>query len=146
MSRKKQKNNKGGKPGFTKSLASLSLEDIVGLQKTLPTILQSKLQQMSRSDDLGDLVKANLYMDNANQRQDSVKAVFLIQTKRAIRVGGTKTLIFTALCRLRCFAGWEIFLLSGLLSTLVWSKFRISFILVLTNRKKDTLSEGKEIL
>lgn len=76
MSRKKQKNNKGGKPDFTKSLASLSLEDIVGLQKTLPTILQSKLQQMSRSDDLGDLVKANLYMDNANQRQDSVKAVF----------------------------------------------------------------------
>lgn len=76
MSRKRDKNKNQGKPDLLKGLASLSLEDIVGLQKTLPTILQSKLQQMSRSDDLGDLVKANLYMDNANQRQDSVKAVF----------------------------------------------------------------------
>lgn len=31
---------------------------------------------MSRSDNLGDLVKANLYMGNINQRQDDVKAVF----------------------------------------------------------------------
>lgn len=31
---------------------------------------------MSRSDDLENLLKANLYLDNVNQRQDNVKAVF----------------------------------------------------------------------
>lgn len=76
MSRKRDKNKNQGKPDLLKGLASLSLEDIVGLQKTLPTLLQSKLQQMSRSDDLENLLKANLYLDNVNQRQDNVKAVF----------------------------------------------------------------------
>lgn len=76
MSRKRDKNKNQGKSDLLKGLTSLSLEDIVGLQKTLPTVLQSKLQQMSRSDNLGDLVKANLYMGNINQRQDDVKAVF----------------------------------------------------------------------
>lgn len=76
MSRKRDKNRNQGKSDLLKGLTNLSLEDIVGLQKTLPTVLQSKLQQMSRSDNLGDLVKANLYMGNINQRQDDVKAVF----------------------------------------------------------------------
>lgn len=76
MSRKRDKNKNQGKSDLLKGLTSLSLEDIVGLQKTLPTVLQSKLQQMSRSDNLEDLVKANLYMGNINQRQDDVKAVF----------------------------------------------------------------------
>lgn len=76
MSRKRDKNKNQGKSDLLKGLASLSLEDIVGLQKTLPTLLQSKLQQMSRSDDLENLLKANLYLDNVNQRQDNVKAVF----------------------------------------------------------------------
>lgn len=75
MSRKSKHKNQG-KSDLLKGLASLSLEDIVGLQKTLPTLLQSKLQQMSRSDDLENLLKANLYLDNVNQRQDNVKAVF----------------------------------------------------------------------
>lgn len=75
MSRKRDKNKNQGKSDLLKGLASLSLEDIVGLQKTLPTLLQSKLQQMSRSDDLENLLKANLYLDNVNQRQDNVKAV-----------------------------------------------------------------------
>lgn len=76
MSRKRDKNKNQGKSDLLKGLASLSLEDIVGLQKTLPTLLQSKLQQMSRSDNLENLLKANLYLDNVNQRQDNVKAVF----------------------------------------------------------------------
>lgn len=76
MSRKRDKNKNQGKSDLLKGLTSLSLEDIVGLQKTLPTLLQSKLQQMSRSDDLENLLKANLYLDNVNQRQDNVKAVF----------------------------------------------------------------------
>jgi hypothetical protein len=76
VSRKRDKNKNQGKSDLLKGLASLSLEDIVGLQKTLPTLLQSKLQQMSRSDDLENLLKANLYLDNVNQRQDNVKAVF----------------------------------------------------------------------
>lgn len=76
MSRKRDKNKNQGKTDLLKGLSNLSLEDIVGLQKTLPTLLQSKLQQMSRSDDLENLLKANLYLDNVNQRQDNVKAVF----------------------------------------------------------------------
>lgn len=76
MSRKRDKNKNQEKTDLLKGLSNLSLEDIVGLQKTLPTLLQSKLQQMSRSDDLENLLKANLYLDNVNQRQDNVKAVF----------------------------------------------------------------------
>lgn len=76
MSRKRDKNKNQGRSDLLKGLSSLSLEDIVGLQKTLPTLLQSKLQQMSRSDDLENLLKANLYLDNVNQRQDNIKAVF----------------------------------------------------------------------
>lgn len=75
MSRKSKHKNQE-KADLLKGLSNLSLEDIVGLQKTLPTLLQSKLQQMSRSDDLENLLKANLYLDNVNQRQDNVKAVF----------------------------------------------------------------------
>ena len=75
MSRKSKHKNQE-KTDLLKGLSNLSLEDIVGLQKTLPTLLQSKLQQMSRSDDLENLSKANLYLDNVNQRQDNVKAVF----------------------------------------------------------------------
>lgn len=75
MSRKSKHKNQE-KTDLLKGLSNLSLEDIVGLQKTLPTLLQSKLQQMSRSDNLENLLKANLYLDNVNQRQDNVKAVF----------------------------------------------------------------------
>lgn len=75
MSRK-SRHKKQEKADLLKGLSNLSLEDIVGLQKTLPTLLQSKLQQMSRSDNLENLLKANLYLDNINQRQDNVKAVF----------------------------------------------------------------------
>lgn len=75
MSRKSKHKNQE-KTDLLKGLSNLSLEDIVGLQKTLPTLLQSKLQQMSRSDDLENLLKANLYLDNVNQRQDNVRAVF----------------------------------------------------------------------
>lgn len=75
MSRKSKHKNQE-KTDLLKGLSNLSLEDIVGLQKTLPTLLQSKLQQMSRSDDLENLLKANLYLDNVNQRQDNIKAVF----------------------------------------------------------------------
>lgn len=101
---------------------------------------------MSRSDNLGDLVKANLYMGNINQRQDDVKAVFLTQTKRAIRAGVIKTLTFTVLCPLRCFGEWETSLSFGPLSILVLSRFRIFFISALMSRKKDTLSEENGIL
>ena len=73
---RKSKHENQEKTDLLKGLSNLSLEDIVGLQKTLPTLLQSKLQQMSRSDDLENLLKANLYLDNVNQRQDNVKAVF----------------------------------------------------------------------
>jgi hypothetical protein len=73
---RKSKHKNQEKTDLLKGLSNLSLEDIVGLQKTLPTLLQSKLQQMSRSDDLENLLKANLYLDNVNQRQDNVKAVF----------------------------------------------------------------------
>lgn len=65
------------KPDITKSLASLSLEEVDKLQKTIPTLLRSKLQQMSTSDDLTDVMKANLYLDEESKRSNGkVKSVF----------------------------------------------------------------------
>lgn len=51
------------KPDLFKDLANLSLEEISGLQKTLPVLLDSKLQQMSSSNDFEELMKANLYLN-----------------------------------------------------------------------------------
>lgn len=78
MSRKnRNKQIKKEEPGLIKSLANLSLKEIDDLQKSIPLVLQSKLQQMSGSQDLDELIKANLYIDNLNKRQDGhVKAVF----------------------------------------------------------------------
>lgn len=46
------------------------------MNKTVPTLLQSKLQQMVSSNDVEAIMKANLYLD-ANSRQNSeMKAVF----------------------------------------------------------------------
>ena len=75
MSRKRS-NNKSQRPDLIKSLASLSFEEIEALNKTVPTLLQSKLQQMVSSNDVEAIMKANLYLD-ANSRQNSeMKAVF----------------------------------------------------------------------
>lgn len=93
MSRKSKHKNQE-KTDLLKGLSNLSLEDIVGLQKTLPTLLQSKLQQMSRSDNLENLLKANLYLDNVNQRQDSVKAVFFNPDQASDTGKGYKDPIF----------------------------------------------------
>ena len=78
MSRKnRNKQVKKEEPGLIKSLANLSLTEIDQIQKSIPLVLQSKLQQMSGSQDLDELIKANLYIDNLNKRQDGhVKAVF----------------------------------------------------------------------
>lgn len=65
------------KSDLIKSLTSLSLEEVDKLQKTIPTLLQSKLQQMSTSDDLTDIMKANLYLDGESKRSNGkVKSVF----------------------------------------------------------------------
>lgn len=77
MSRKRNRVNKAEKPDLLKGLANLSLEEIAGLQKSIPVVLQSKIQQMSSSNDFGELLKANLYLDSLNQRQNNqTKAVF----------------------------------------------------------------------
>lgn len=77
MSRKRNRVNKAEKPDLLKGLANLSLEEITGLQKSIPVVLQSKIQQMSSSNDFGELLKANLYLDSLNQRQNNqTKAVF----------------------------------------------------------------------
>lgn len=77
MGNRKRKNNfKEEKPDLIKGLANLSLEEITALNKAVPTLLQSKLQQMSQSSDMEDIMKANLYLD-ANNRQDTkMKSVF----------------------------------------------------------------------
>lgn len=74
--RKKRNNFNTEKPDLLKSLADLSLEEITALNKAVPTLLQSKLQQMSTSNDIEAIMKANLYLD-ANSRQDTkMKSVF----------------------------------------------------------------------
>lgn len=77
MGNRKRKNSfNTEKPDLIKSLANLSLEEITALNKTVPTLLQSKLQQMATSDNVEDIMKANLYLD-ANSRQDTkMKSVF----------------------------------------------------------------------
>lgn len=75
--KRKKKNKNNNQPNFIKSLADLSLDEINGLQKAIPIALQSKLQQMSSSSDFEDLMKANLYLDTINKRQNETpKAVF----------------------------------------------------------------------
>lgn len=77
MSRRRKNRITESKPDLIKSLADLSLTEIDQIQKSIPLVLQSKLQQMSGSQDLDELIKANLYIDNLNKRQDGkVKAVF----------------------------------------------------------------------
>lgn len=74
--RRRRDNANRGKPDLLKGLADLSLEEIVKLNQTVPTLLQSKLQQMSSSTDVEEIMKANLYID-ANARQNGkMKAVF----------------------------------------------------------------------
>lgn len=77
MGNRKRKNSfNTEKPDLLKGLANLSLEEITALNKTVPTLLQSKLQQMATSDNVEDIMKANLYLD-ANSRQDTkMKSVF----------------------------------------------------------------------
>lgn len=75
-SRKKEV-EKRDESGLLKSLASLSLEEVDKLQKTIPTFLQSKLQQMSTSSDISEVMKANLYLDESSKKNTGkLRSVF----------------------------------------------------------------------
>lgn len=74
--RNKRPQSQQGKPDLLKSLADLSLEEIVALQKSTPALLQSKLQQMSNSGDVEAIMKANLYFNTASQNDTKMKSVF----------------------------------------------------------------------
>ena len=76
MKKKKNRNNeKGQQIDLIKSLSQLSLDEIVTLNKSVPTLLQSKLQQMSGSNDVEEIMKANLYLDNIKNRNNQAKAI-----------------------------------------------------------------------
>lgn len=72
MSSRRKKINKEEKPDLLKGLAGLSLEEISGLQKTIPTLLESKIQQMAASNDFEEIMKANLFL-NQRDRLDNGK-------------------------------------------------------------------------
>lgn len=74
--RKKSANQKDGGSALTKSLDHLSLSELIALEKSVPSLLQNKLYKMSTGDNIEDIMKANLYMDSMNNRQnDQMKAL-----------------------------------------------------------------------
>ena len=76
MKKNKNRNNeKGQQTDLIKSLSQLSLDEIIALNKSVPTLLQSKLQQMSGSNDVEEIMKANLYLDNIKNRNNQAKAI-----------------------------------------------------------------------
>ena len=81
MGSKKQRNKKTSsmtqdKPDLLKGLASLSFEEITALNKTVPVLLNSKIQQMQQSSDVGDILKANLYLNESIKQDTRMKSVF----------------------------------------------------------------------
>lgn len=75
--KKNRKNKERLKPNLLKDLSRLSLDEITGLQKSIPIILQSKVQQMSSSDDLEEIMKANLYLNSRNgSSEDKIRSIF----------------------------------------------------------------------
>lgn len=76
MSRKRKYIQKEEKPDLTKSLADLSLEEISALNKAIPNLLNAKLQQMMASDEVEDIMKANLYIDASTKKDVKLNSVF----------------------------------------------------------------------
>lgn len=81
MGSKKQRNKKTSsieqsKPDLLKGLADLSFEEITALNKTVPVLLNSKIQQMQQSSDVGDILKANLYLNESSKQDTKMKSVF----------------------------------------------------------------------
>lgn len=74
MRRKKDK-NKNIKTDLLKDLSQLSLDEMNVLNKSLPIALQSKLQQLSSSSDIEDIMKANLYLDTKARQNSQTKSI-----------------------------------------------------------------------
>lgn len=74
MSRKK--NNRSQKPGFQKSLADLSLEELKNLKDQLPIALQSKIQSALNSSDANEIMKANLYLGEVSRNDNKIHSIF----------------------------------------------------------------------
>lgn len=74
MRRKKNK-NKNIKTDLLKDLSQLSLDEMNVLNKSLPIALQSKLQQLSSSSDIEDIMKANLYLDTKARQNSQTKSI-----------------------------------------------------------------------
>lgn len=72
---------------LTKSLNDLSLDQLTSLQNILPNLLDSKIQQMTSSNDLNEIMKANLYLDSLNKRQSSGIKAFFFDPNNAVNAG-----------------------------------------------------------
>lgn len=76
MSRKRKNTYRNGKPDLLKSLASLDLNELDRLSKTVPVLLQSKLQSSMMSKDVEDVMKANLYLGSKTSDNGKLQSVF----------------------------------------------------------------------
>lgn len=76
MSRKRKNTYKNGKPDLLKSLASLDFNELDRLSKTVPMLLQSKLQSSMMSRDVEDVMKANLYLGSKTSDNGKLQSVF----------------------------------------------------------------------
>lgn len=72
---------------LTKSLSDLSLDQLQSLQNTIPTLLDSKIQKMMSSEDLDDIMKANLYLRSQNKRQNGAIKAFFFDPNNAVNAG-----------------------------------------------------------
>lgn len=61
---------------FAKSLSSLSLEEMDALNKSLPNLMQSKIQAAMNSDNMEEIMKANLFFSAKNQKQEFRSILF----------------------------------------------------------------------
>lgn len=76
MGGKRKKYNQGQKPDLIKSLADLSLEELNAIRKTAPIAFQSKLQSSLNSNDLSEIMKANLYLGELTPNSGRIQSIF----------------------------------------------------------------------
>lgn len=97
MSRRKHIKNNGlsSNPGggagkVTSNLAKLSLDELQALSKAFPAILQSKIQSSLESENLDDVVAANLFLEKSKGWDDQMKSIFFLPDHTAYSGRGYK--------------------------------------------------------
>lgn len=75
--RKTEKTIKKNEGGLLERISNLSIDEMTSLQKTVPELLKAKLDIALRSEDPEEIMKANLFLENASKSANKdLKAVF----------------------------------------------------------------------